>query len=230
MKAVIYHSDKTESVNQIYKDLISGFKSQCERFNLTLIHLTTRGKDGLGHENYFFDLDPKNVVLNREIAFCEYLKNQDELVWFTEPDCLIKKLFPLSDCDCVLLTRTKDDASLNMAWRLANKKALPLFEIFRDETEKSGFPEWTGDARAFRKVHLNMGLPMAPKKITYHGVNIELRDSQNYVKGRDPEFTQNFPSISKARLLKHWGFNSYCLASKEGTAALSDLTKFHVEP
>lgn len=228
MKAVVYHSNKTEALGGVYRDLFKGFKRQCEEYGLTLVHLTTRGHEGWGHENYYFDLNPKNCVLNREITFCEYLKDQSDLVWFTEADCLILKMFPLSDADCVLLTRKKDDSSLNMAWRLGNKKALPLFEVFRDETEKTGFHEWTGDARAFRKVHLDMGLPMAPQNISYLGVNIELRDYSEYIKGK-PKYTQHFPWIAKGKLLKRWGFNSSFQELKGEITVLNDLTKSPVD-
>jgi hypothetical protein len=114
-------------------------------------------------------------------------------------------MFPMSDADCVLLTRLNDGVSLNTAWRMANKNALPLFEEFRDETELTGKHDWHGDSDAFKKVHKRMGMPFHNKRtrIEYNGINVELRDYTHYVKG-DCRFTQNYLSDQKESLIQLW--------------------------
>lgn len=209
LKAVVWHANykrpNGEDAGDTYKRLFVGFTKMLHKHDITLVHLTTDGHEKWGDETIHYDLDPKNVVLNREIAFCDYLKDQNELVWFTEPDTDIIKMFPLTDADCALLTRLNDGVSLNPAWRLANKNALPLFEEFRDETEKTGKHDWHGDSDAFKIVHARMGKVYHNQRtrINYNGVNIELRDYSHYIKG-ECRFTKNYLSDGKEALISLW--------------------------
>jgi hypothetical protein len=209
LKAVVWHANykrpNGEDAGDTYKRLFVGFTKMLHEHDITLVHLTTDGHEKWGDETIYYDLDPKNVVLNREIAFCDYLKDQNELVWFTEPDTDIIKMFPLTDADCALLTRLNDGVSLNPAWRLANKNALPLFEEFRDETEKTGKHDWHGDSDAFKIVHSRMGKVYHNQRtrINYNGVNIELRDYSHYIKG-ECRFTKNYLSDGKEALISLW--------------------------
>lgn len=209
LKAAVWHANykrpNGEDAGDTYKRLFVGFTKMLHKHDITLVHLTTDGHEKWGDETIHYDLDPKNVVLNREIAFCDYLKDQNELVWFTEPDTDIIKMFPLTDADCALLTRLNDGVSLNPAWRLANKNALPLFEEFRDETEKTGKHDWHGDSDAFKIVHNRMGKVYHNQRtrINYNGVNIELRDYSHYIKG-ECRFTKNYLSDGKEALISLW--------------------------
>ena len=209
LKAVVWHANykrpNGQDAKNTYEQLFVGFKKMLHKYDMTLVHLTTEGHAKWGDETIHYDLNPKNVVLNREIAFCDYLKDQNELVWFTEPDTYIHKMFPMSDANCVLLTRLNDGVSLNPAWRMANKKALPLFEEFRNETELTNKHDWHGDSDAFKIVHKRMGMPFhdVTKRTKYKNIDIELRDYSHYVKG-DCRFTQNYLSDAKQKLIHIW--------------------------
>jgi hypothetical protein len=73
MKVVVYHSDSDNYPYKVrfdlYKDLVFNLKKNVNSFGFSLIHLTTTNKEGWGDENYFYDLNPDNIVYNREICF-----------------------------------------------------------------------------------------------------------------------------------------------------------------
>lgn len=203
MKAVVYHADAQfawgGSPMDTYQRLFKGFRAQCHKYGLPLVHLTCNGMEGWGDENHFFDLDPANVVLNREIAFCEYLKIATDEVWLCEPDCRILKMFPSTRADCTLLLRLHDDVKICPAWRLAKPSALPLLEEFRDEAKKNR-PDWHGDSKAFTDMWVRLGRP--EKSMAYKGIGIEFRQYSDYIK--PGVFTQNYMGNHKAELMEAW--------------------------
>lgn len=219
MKAVCYHADALYAdgtpAGDTYRRLFKGFNANCHAFGLKTVHVTLEGHEGWGDENFYVSgLDPKNIMLNREIAFVQFLEQAPEdFYWFTEPDYRIWKAWPRLRGDCALLLRG-DDVPINPAWRMATKKAIPLFRDFRDETQSVelrpgvGF-DWHCDSEGFRKVWDKMGRPKRHESgrlpITeYLGVRIEFRDFGHYIKP-NPIFGRNYAWQSKYDLLKHEG-------------------------
>jgi len=203
MKAVIYHADSPKLVNKIpagmYKKLTLDLKKNLNQFGIPLIHLTLNGFEGWGDENFFFNGDPENIILNREKTFVEFLKNaqQEEHYWFIEPDTRLMNIFPDLDCDLALLYRN-DPIHISPAWRLAKKTALPFFEEIL-ECFNYDYKDWHGDSWAFCTVWEKMNKP-GIDKLHYNGMDIELRDIKDYGKRRSRYSTQ-WKGQSKMKLL-----------------------------
>lgn len=205
MKAVIYHAfgrPETERINQdTYKRLFEGFKANVHPFDIEVIHLTLEGFEGFGDTNIFYPgLKSKDVVLNREICFSDFLEcAEDDIYWFTEPDARIVKLFPSPDAeiDCVMLYRN-DSVPMTPSFRIARKSALPLFLEFLEEMylQRS---DWDGDSDAFTRVHRNMGSPEIGKT-DYKGMKIEFRNWKNYSM-RGSVYVSHYKGESKSSLL-----------------------------
>ena len=204
MKAVVYHADAAHAENfpkDTYKKLILGLKENCNKFNVPLIHLTIKGFEGYGDENYFFDGDPNDVIYNREAYFIEFLKNADadEEYWFTEPDSRIANMFPPLQTDLALLIRNNEEKRITPAWRLAKKSSIIFFEealSFYDTSMKN----WDGDTIGFRKMWEKIGKPVSEGSIEYKGISIELRNYKHYCM-RKSYYTQQFKSTHKQEIL-----------------------------
>jgi hypothetical protein len=145
-------------------------------------------------------------MLNREIAFCDFLENApDDVYWFGEPDYRIFILWPELEADCALLYRERDDVPMTPAWRMATKKAIPLFQAMKHETQNVrlrpgvGF-DWHCDSEAFNTLWRKMGSP-AYEPIKYLGVSIEFRPFKDYIKPR-PLYGQNYAWKAKEELLR----------------------------
>ena len=170
--------------------------------------MTLEGHEGWGDENHYVSgLDPKNVMLNREIAFCDFLATAPEdTYFFIEPDYRLFREFPALVADCALLFRENDDVPLTPAWRMATKKALPLFRKFRDETQNVklrpgvGF-DWHCDSEGFTAVWRKMGSPSDYTPRTYAGVKIEFRKFGEYIKP-NPIYGKNYAWKAKEDLLR----------------------------
>ena len=214
MKAVVYHADSHFAwggeVGETYRKIFEGFKKNCHDFGYSVVHLTLEGFPGYGDENiYFSGYNPREVMFNRELIFCEYLENADDGVhWFTEPDYRIYRPWPPLKADCALLYRPDDAVKLNPAWRLATRKAAPLFREFRDavktvEIRPGVGRDWHCDSDAFNRVFKRMGTP--ERYCEFVGVKIELRDYYDYIKGRCT-YGRNYLSKQKEELLRlEWG-------------------------
>lgn len=209
MKAVFFHADAHfpdgKPVGDIYRRLAVGFKRNCQKFGLKTVHLTLEGHEGWGDETIFLSgLDPRNIMLNREIAFCDFLeKAPEDVYWFTEPDYRIWRPWPKLKADVALLYRV-DDVPINPAWRMATKKALPLFRLFLEETKKVELRpgvgwDWHCDSEGFRAVWARMG-----KADEFLGIKIEWRPFEDYIKP-DPIYGGNFAGDSKSFLLEKEG-------------------------
>lgn len=201
MKAVVYHADADfawgGSVGDIYKEIFPHFVKACNSFGLEVIHLTVDGHGGWGDSNYFYDLDPKNVVFNREEVFTDFLANKaedGEQYLFTEPDTRIIKPIPSLASDLALLYRA-DGVQITPAWKLATTKALPMFELFRDEMRNQERKDWHGDSVAYTNVWQKMGEPKTGKRFNYLGVDVEMRDYRSYIKNKNssvPVYSINY--------------------------------------
>lgn len=193
MKAVVYHADAHyvdgESVGDTYRKLFKGFKENCHKFGLQVIHVTLEGHEGWGDENYFVPgLDPKNVMLNREICFSRFLSEApDDVYWFTETDYRIFRPWPALTTDCCFLLRPDDDVKINPAWRMATPKAAPIFDLICELTKSVeirpgvGF-DWHCDSEGFTKFWECIGKPWTLGRCDYKEFTIELRRYQDYIK------------------------------------------------
>jgi hypothetical protein len=205
VKAVVYHAEAkyVGGKQWDYKALFAGFRKNCAAFGIPVVHLTVTGHEGWGDENFFYDLDPKTVMLNREIAFCDYLGKSEGVCWFTEPDYRIFTMWPPLIADAALLFRDGDGVPICPAWRLATKKAVPLFEEFVKWTKDSE-PEkddgWHCDSRAMAMVWKKMGSPHSGPFEKY-GVKIELRKFADYIKGVT-KYGRNYAWDNKKELLR----------------------------
>lgn len=211
MKAVVYHADSHfadgQPVGDTYKRLFKGFNKNCHEFGMTTVHVTLEGHEGWGDEvHYVKGLDPKNVMLNREIAFCDFLESAPEDVYFfIEPDYRIWKMFPDLKGDVSLVYRDGDTVPITPSWRLARNKALPLFQLFRDETQKVkprpgvGY-DWHCDSEGFNSVWRKMGSPTVGLT-SFMGLQIEFRKFSEYVKP-NPIYGKNYAWKQKGELLR----------------------------
>ena len=202
MKAVIYHADgpiATEYPVGLYKSIFLDFKKNAKTHGISTVHLTTTGHEGWGDENFYYDLDPVNIVYNREIAFIDFLSKADEDVyWFTEPDSRIHTTIPELHADLALLRRN-DGVAISPWFRLAKPSALPIFKEvleYFDLDKKT----WHGDSVAFIKLWEAMGKP-GWENIVYKNLNIELRNYEDYSK-MNSIYTRQFKHRKKLRLLE----------------------------
>jgi hypothetical protein len=90
------------------------------------------------------------------------------------------------------------------AWRMANKKAIPLFREFRDGVKNVQIRpgvgrDWHCDSDAFNIIYEKMGRPK--DRTNYLGVDIEFRTYADYVKN-SCKFTKNYTGNKKGQLLK----------------------------
>lgn len=208
MKAVFYHADSHfewgPQVGDVYHRLYKQFEENCAAFGLTPIHLTLEGFPSFGCETHYYDgLDPKNVMANREVVFHRFLRDApDEVYWFTEPDYRIFKMWPPLEADIALLYRRGDRVPLTPSWRMATKKALPIFE----ETAKEVFEtkqrlDWHCDSEAFNRLWMRMRGPKECGLLKYKGIEVELRNYFEYVKGKSTIYGRNYLSKNKLKLL-----------------------------
>jgi hypothetical protein len=204
MKAVIYHAPSKiaeKFAPLTYEKLIHGLRKNVNKFGMPLVHLTLYGQQGMGDENHYFDGDPEDVIWNREKCFIEFLKKAPDDVYFlTEPDSRIVAEFPELNSDLALLRRN-DSVALNPAWRLVTKKAIPFFEeVFSYFPESPRYKQWDGDSIGYIKMWEQMGKP-GIGKLTYNGMDIELRNYDLYCK-KDSLYVRQWKSTNKAELLR----------------------------
>jgi len=209
MKAVVYHADATfcfgGDVGDVYERLFVRFREMCHKYGMQVIHLSTEGHPGWGDENHrYAHLDPKNVTLNREECFTTFLESAPEDVyWFTEPDYVIKQMWPELDADCAMLYRPGDDVPMTPSWRMATTKAVPFFRRLRD-TFRGLVPrpgvgfDWHGDSWAFTQVWREMGCPA--KRTEYLGLDIDFRPYADYIKPKNT-YGRNFAAHAKLQLV-----------------------------
>jgi hypothetical protein len=209
MKAVVWHADAGHplviDVVDVYKRLFEGLTRNLAQFGIGVIHLTTRGHEKYSDEWMEFDLDPHHVVLNREIAFCEFLKQApDDHYWLTEPDSRMKKEWPEVTTDAVLIRRN-DTLPITPSWRLGNPKSLPLWEGFRDLTMETPTDKWSwhGDSLGWLAMWNRLGKPDIGT-MTWEGISIELRDYKKYVQ-LGSKYSENWKASNKMELLRRDG-------------------------
>jgi len=209
MKAVVWHADAghsmVEDVPDTYRRLFEGLRANLDKFGIELIHLTTKGHEKYSDQWVEYDLDPENVVLNREIAFCEFLKSApDDYYWLTEPDCRIKKMWPEVTTDAVLVRRA-DSIPITPSWRIGNPKSLPLWEMFRDLTQqaKKNMWRWHGDSIGWTEGWNRLGQPEM-ERMVWKGISIELRNYKQYVR-LGSKYTENWKAGNKMELLRRDG-------------------------
>lgn len=202
MKAVIYHADgriAAQYPKDTYKNICLGLKENLKSFGIPLIHLTTKGHEGWGDENYFFDGDPDEIIFNREKYFLEFLKKaEDDTYWFTEPDCRLNSPLPPLTTDLALLRR-KDSVPMSPWWRLAKKTSIPFFEeLLRhfDLNQK----QWHGDSVAFTAMWEVIGKPDLGTCV-WQGISIDLRDYRLYT-GRMQPYSRQWKGNKKLELIK----------------------------
>jgi hypothetical protein len=202
MKAVIYHADGPIAKNfppDTYCKLFEGFKKNAAEFGLDTIHLTLEGHPGWGDENYYFpNLDPADIVYNREICFIEFLKSApDDVYWFSEPDSRIAEMWPPLEGDIAMLRR-QDEVAITPAWRLARPSALPIFEMALERFDTNQ-KLWHGDSVAFRQLWLDFNQPDIGH-FEYNGTKIELRNYSDYCRV-GARYTRQWKAGKKLRLL-----------------------------
>ena len=185
MKAVYYHADSHfpwgGHPGNVYAELAAQFKAQCHEYGMQVVHLTCDGFPGWGDENHSYPLDPKNIVANREEAFCSFLESAPEdWYWFTEPDCVILRAIPSPAGDAVFLYRKNDGVPMNPGWRMATPKALPVFKALRDALRLDPRKDWHGDSGAFNATYKVMGEPK--DRVKFLGVDIRFWDFADFVK------------------------------------------------
>jgi len=212
MKVVVFHADGPKAdtfVKGLYKDLFISLKTNINSFGYKLVHLTLKGFEGWGDENYFFDGNPQEVIYNRERTIIEYLKLQpddDTVYWFTEPDSrLVSELEPLKG-ELALLFR-HDAIPVTPAWKLCTKKSLPfLEEAFShfDLTQK----DWNGDAYGYLDMYNKIGRPTAD--FLHNGINVELRNYKEYCTTKGM-YSRQFKADKKYRLVS----NDFFMNNKE---------------
>jgi len=213
MIAVFYHADTDmskifpsfEARNDIYINLVKGLKENLKAFNLELVHLTTAGHDGWGDRTYYYDLDPNNIVFNREYCLLKFLENQNQEEEFLvlEPDHRIISSVPSLAQNCsISLLRREDSVAITPSWKLVKKSSIPFFEevitLFDENKLK-----WDGDSYVYITLWEKMGKPGLVNYnsiITYNNMNIELRNYNNYSLQNSPIMRQ-WKSINKLKLL-----------------------------
>ena len=204
MKAVIYHAPAkiAEKFPPLtYEKLIHGLKINVNSHGMPLVHLTVIGNRGMGDENHYFDVDPANIIWNREQLFIDFLKqaDEDEVYFFTEPDSRIKLMFPPLTTDLALLRRN-DSVAMNPAWRLAKKSSLPFFEeVFSYFPDEPRYKEWDGDSIGYIKMWEKIGKPNVGE-VHYNGMSIDLRPYDLYCR-TNSKYTAQWKAGNKIDLL-----------------------------
>lgn len=202
MKAVVYHADgkiAEKFPKDTYKTICKGLKDNLNSLGIPLIHLTIEGHEGWGDENYYFKGDANEVIYNREKFFLEFLKNtDDEVYWFTEPDCRLNSQLPPLTTDLALLRRN-DDVAISPWWRLCKKSAVPFFEELIKHFDMAQ-KDWHGDSVAFTKMWELMDRPDCGI-IEWKGIQIELRDYRLYT-GRQQPYSRQWKGYKKLELIK----------------------------
>lgn len=194
MKAVVYHADSHfpwgGKPGVLYEQMFKRFRS----YGIPVIHLTCKGFPIWGDEGRHFDLDPHNIVANREEAFTAFLQSApDDVYWFAEPDFEVLRPIPELEGDLAMLYRREDDVPLTPGWRLARPSALPIFTMIREEMRLDARKDWHGDSAAMTAVWKTLGSPQSNFK--YRGIEVELRQFSQYVK--PGLFTRNRMGKSK---------------------------------
>lgn len=201
MKAVIYHADGPVAKDfppGTYENIFRGFRENLATFGIPTIHLTLEGHPGWGDENYYYPGDPAEIVYNREVCFCEFLRNApDDVYWFSEPDSRVKQLWPKLTTDVAMLRR-QDSVAINPCWRLARPSALPLFERFLQNFELSK-KTWHGDSHAMVRTWEEMGEP-GEGIFDFLGIKVELRNYNDYAT-KTSMYSQQFKSKQKLKLI-----------------------------
>lgn len=202
MKVIVYHANSPNNHgDEIYKKLFFLLKKNVNQFGFPLVHLTTTNHEAYGDETYFYDLDPEEIVYNRELCFIEYLKHtadKNEVYWFTEPDSRINNQFPSLNNDIDLLYRN-DAIPITPAWRLAKKSALPIFETILSYFD-TNHKKWNGDGYGIVKFYKEIGSPTNYEPIIYKNCKIGFRDYKSYCM-RKSIFTQQFKADHKEELI-----------------------------
>lgn len=207
MKAVIYHADAKiaeKYPKDTYRNLLLGLRENLKTFNIPMVHITINGFTGYGDENIYVDADPDDIVWNRDKFFIEYLKNaeDDETYWFTEPDSRIVNMFPPLTTDLALIYRNKKGENpILPGWRLATKKALPVFETVFDyfNTNLHHNKLWDSDSGAWGNLYRMLGYP-TENITTFNDVSIELRPYKQYFM-TGSFYTSQHKSNNKSRLI-----------------------------
>lgn len=212
MKAVVYHADSHFAwggqVGDIYKKSFEGFKRNCHKYGIQVVHLTINDHPVWGDESVRYGgFAPKNVMFNRELLFAQYLEEsgkEGEVYWFTEPDYRIFREFPPLQADCALLYRADDDVRITPSWRMGTVKALPFFKkwaamVQTVEWRQGVGKDWHCDSDVFNRFYKDAGKPT--KDFEYLGVKVEFRNYYDYIKGKC-KFGRNFLSNRKGELLK----------------------------
>ncbi len=183
MKAVYWHADASFAwggkVGDTYKRLAERFVPLCHKHGMQVVHLTAMNHEGWGDEVIRYDLDPKHVMLNREVAFAEFLEAApDDVYWFTEPDYEIFRMWPALEKDLCMLKR-EDHVPLTPAWRMATKKALPVFrKACEDYLKMNHSFDWHGDSHVWTDIYHQA------KDGEFLGVQFEFRPYGEYIKGK----------------------------------------------
>ena len=209
MKVVIYHAETKRAEFKhrpgMYKDLTLLLKKNVNSFGCPLVHLTTSGHEGWGDENYFYDLNPDLINLNREKCYIDFLKNtanDQDTYFFFEPDWRINSMFPPLTGDVDFLLRN-DSAPLHPGWRLAKRSALPIFEEILECYDMDPTQQvWGGDSTALKNLYDRMGQPTGP--IVYKGCRVGFRPYKPYGMSKS-KFTQQFKADHKQELLDRYG-------------------------
>lgn len=206
MLAVYWHSYSHtlwSSTADDYEKLCLGFKKNFNAFGVQVVHLTTKDAPRYGDTTIQYnDLNPKDIFLNREIAFRRFLGEyplEGETVLFTEPDARLLKMFPPLEGDVALLLRPNDGVAITPSFRLAKRSALPFFDLTL-EMMKGQRTDWHGDSVAWAKAY---GVIGAPKKFGIHewnGLKIELREYAHYSKEKS-KFIRHYKFTTKAKLI-----------------------------
>ena len=198
MIAAIWHATPPSRTDgEVYRLLFQGAR---DNFDMPVVHLTTRGHPCWGDWSVEFDLDPENIVLNREIAFRDFLASQDGPVWFTEPDARLYGPLPDIEEDAALIYRPKDKVPMCPAFRIAKPSALPLFEEFAEEMEGQN-AKWDGDSEAFTRVWHRMGGP-GLGVYSYKGMSVRMLPYSEFVDRFSSGTCKNYKAKSKIQLLR----------------------------
>lgn len=159
----------------------------CHIWGFHVIHLTSNSKETYGDENYTFGSEPEYIVLNREYAFMEFLRNiaiPNQEYLMLEPDIEFISEWPnLSEnADVSLLYRQDAGPHISPSTRWCRKSSLSLFEEIWNIFPRTHW-DWHGDSIAFDRLYLKI-IKQQPisEFVKYNGVNIQFRTHENYMK------------------------------------------------